>query len=122
MTQEPFEQQLDPELEAALDGDDERIRVWIHHSEGPVKGPVANTLRINQQSEDAYSGISKEYLVGTLGQSAPSAFAESRRQHWINREITNSGGALTIPTPHDDYDDIGILIHYRSRFVDDGGG
>ena len=105
------------------DGDDEIRYMLLSHGFGNYEGPVADSMTINGQPAASYaSSITTETKYGRHDQTAPTAFSSHRNELWINRPITNSGGALEFTTKGSDFDSLALLFEYQSRYIADDGG
>ena len=102
------------------DGEDETIYLILGLSEGPVKGIVAGSIRINDQPVGNFDNVITYERRGTLNQTA--IYDQAKPEYRPQRKVTYDGGAETWTTPDNDYDDLEITLEYRLAYLNDSGG
>ena len=106
------------------DGDENSIRnVLLSHGFGNYEGPVADTLTINGQPAASFaSSITTETKYGLADQTVCTSFAAQKNEYWLDRPLTNDGGAVTFTTRGSNFDSLEFLFEYQSRYVNHSGG
>lgn len=100
------------------------LKMLIGLGDGPVKGIVDGTIKINDQNIENYTDIITEERLGTLNQSSISFFTEIKPEFRPNRLVTNSGGAVIYTTPDSDFQDLEIELLWNRGlyFANNQGG
>lgn len=94
------------------DNDDTKqtLKLLLGLGDGPVKGIVDGSIKINGQNVENYTDIITEERFGTLDQTPISFFTEVKPEFRPNRLVTNSGGAIIWTTPDADFTNLEIEL------------
>ena len=104
-------------------GLDEIRYALLSHGFGNYKGPIADSMVINGQPLASFAAsITTQTKNGTADQAAPTAFSSHVNEQWINRPITNAGGAVTFTTMGSDFDSLALLFDWQARYIVQDGG